>query len=80
MEQKNVNLPKKGSGRRLAERLKQLGQQKPPQSIVDKINNGTPAPALISQNETKVRFEKTTLFVAFYKCFCLQKTTFNGTF
>lgn len=39
MEKKKVNLPQKGAGRRLAERLEKLGQQKPPKSLMDKINN-----------------------------------------
>jgi hypothetical protein len=34
---KKVNIPKKGAGRRLAARLKELGKQKPPQSLIDKI-------------------------------------------
>ena len=38
MEQKKVNLPKKGAGRRLADRLEKLGQQKPSKSLIDKIN------------------------------------------
>lgn len=38
MDKKNVNLPKKDAGRRLAERLEKIGQQKPPKSLVDKIN------------------------------------------
>lgn len=38
MEEKKVNLPKKGAARRLAERLKKLGQQKPPKPLMDKIN------------------------------------------
>lgn len=38
MEKKKVNLPQKGAGRRLAERLEKLGQQKPPKSLMDKIN------------------------------------------
>lgn len=39
MEKKKVNLPKKGAGRRLADRLEKLGQQKPPKSLMDKINS-----------------------------------------
>ncbi len=39
MEQRKINYPKKGAGRRLAERLAKLGQQKPPKSLMDKINN-----------------------------------------
>lgn len=38
MEKKKVNLPQKGAGRRLADRLEKLGQQKPPKSLMDKIN------------------------------------------
>jgi hypothetical protein len=34
---KKVNIPKKGAGRRLAARLNELGKQRPPQSLVDKI-------------------------------------------
>ncbi len=37
MERK-VNIPKKGAGRRLAEKLKKLGQQDPPANLVKKIN------------------------------------------
>ncbi len=39
MEHKKINYPKKGAGRRLAARLERLGQQKPPKSLMDKINN-----------------------------------------
>lgn len=35
---KKVRVPKKGAGRRLAQKLKELGQQKPPQTLIDKIN------------------------------------------
>ena len=38
MEKKKVNLPKKGAGRRLAERLEELGRQRPPKPLVDKLN------------------------------------------
>lgn len=38
MVQKKVNLPQKGAGRKLAELLEKLGQQKPPKSLLDKIN------------------------------------------
>lgn len=38
MEKRKVNLPQKGAGRRLADRLEKLGQQKPPKSLMDKIN------------------------------------------
>jgi hypothetical protein len=34
----NVNIPKKGAGRKLADRLKKLGKQRPPTDIVNKIN------------------------------------------
>lgn len=37
MEEK-INTPKKGAGRRLAEKLKNLGQQSPPADLVKKIN------------------------------------------
>ncbi len=40
MEKKKVNLPKKGAGRKLAARLKDLGKQQPPKDIVNKINDG----------------------------------------
>lgn len=40
MEKKKTNLPKKGAGRRLAARLKDLGKQQPPKDIVNKINGG----------------------------------------
>lgn len=33
-----VRLPKKGASRKLAEKLKELGEQSPPQTIVDKVN------------------------------------------
>ncbi|MBK9321652.1 MAG: hypothetical protein IPM97_01610 [Bdellovibrionaceae bacterium] len=80
MEQRKINLPKNGAGRRLAERLKKLGQQKPPKSLMDKINNDSSSPVVVSQNETKVRFKIATLYVAIYKWIYLQKTTFSGTF
>ena len=38
MAEKKVNLPKKGAGKRLADRLEKLGQQQPPKNLVDKIN------------------------------------------
>jgi hypothetical protein len=31
--------PKKGAGRKWAERLKQLGEQPPPKELMDKINS-----------------------------------------
>lgn len=37
-EKKKVNIPQKGSAERLQKRLKELGRQKPPQDLVDKIN------------------------------------------
>jgi len=39
---KNVNLPKKDAGRKLAARLKDLGEQ-PPGDIADKINGSKPS-------------------------------------
>ena len=38
MEKKKVNLPQKGAGRRLADRLEKLGQRKPPEDLMQKIN------------------------------------------
>lgn len=38
MKEKKPNLPQFGAGRKWAARLKALGQQPPPQSILDKIN------------------------------------------
>ncbi len=38
--EKKPNIPKKGAARELAARLKELGKQAPPKSLVDKINNG----------------------------------------
>lgn len=38
MDKKKVNLPKKDAGRRLADRLEKIGQEKPPESLVEKIN------------------------------------------
>ncbi|MBY0384552.1 hypothetical protein K2X05_05285 [bacterium] len=38
MEKKKKNIPQKGASKRLAEKLKKLGQQRPPQSLIDKIN------------------------------------------
>jgi len=38
MEKKKVNLPQKGAGRRLADRLEKLGQQEPPKALIDKLN------------------------------------------
>ena len=40
MEKRKTNLPRKGAGRRLAARLKDLGKQQPPKDIVNKINGG----------------------------------------
>jgi len=39
MEKKKTNLPKKGSGRKLAAKLKDLGKQQPPIDVVNKIND-----------------------------------------
>jgi len=36
--EKKVNVPKKGAGRKWANRLEELGQQKPPTDLVEKIN------------------------------------------
>ncbi len=38
MEKKKVNLPQKDAGRRLADRLEKLGQQKPPKALIEKLN------------------------------------------
>ncbi|MBL7557652.1 MAG: hypothetical protein JNM24_17615 [Bdellovibrionaceae bacterium] len=38
MEQKKVNLPKKGAGRKWAKRLEELGKQSPPEDLMKKIN------------------------------------------
>ena len=38
MEKKKTNLPKKGAGRKLAARLKELGKRKSPKDMVNKIN------------------------------------------
>lgn len=40
MELKKPHLPKKGAGRKLSARLKDLGKQQPPKDIVNKINGG----------------------------------------
>lgn len=37
---KKLNLPKKGAGRKLAARLKELGKQNPPKDLVTKITGG----------------------------------------
>jgi hypothetical protein len=36
--EKKVNIPKKGAGRRLAQKLKDLGKQRPPEDLMKKIN------------------------------------------
>lgn len=36
--EKKKNIPQKGASKRLAEKLKKLGQQRPPQTLIDKIN------------------------------------------
>lgn len=47
-----ARVPKKGAGRRWAEKLKDLGRQSPPRDLVDKINKddkkkiASPRPAL----------------------------------
>lgn len=38
MNKKKWNLPKKDAGRRLANRLEELGRQPPPKDLMDKIN------------------------------------------
>lgn len=38
MENKKVNLPKKGAGRKWAKRLEELGKQSPPEDLMKKIN------------------------------------------
>lgn len=35
---KKINIPKKGASRKWAQRLKELGQRRPPKDLVDKIN------------------------------------------
>ena len=50
--EKKINVPKKGAGRRLAARLKELGQQAPPQRLVD-ILNKKEEQARIFMNEKK---------------------------
>jgi len=35
---KKVNIPQKDAGRKWAQRLKELSQQRPPQDLVDKLN------------------------------------------
>jgi len=40
MDKKKINIPQKGAARKWAARLKELGNQAPPQDLVDKINNG----------------------------------------
>ena len=36
--EKKVNIPKKGAGRKWANRLEELGRQQPPKGLMDKIN------------------------------------------
>ncbi len=36
---KKPNVPQKGAAKKWAARLKDLGKQKPPQDLVEKINN-----------------------------------------
>lgn len=36
--EKKVNIPKKGAGRRLAQKLRNLGRQSPPEDFMKKIN------------------------------------------
>lgn len=72
--------PKKGAAKKWSERLRKLGQQKPPQSLMDKLNERPMTNDDDSQNETKVRFKKATLYVAFYKWISLLKTTQSGIF
>ena len=38
IETKKVNKPKKGAARKWAQRLKELGEQRPPQDLIDKLN------------------------------------------
>ncbi|MBL7542648.1 MAG: hypothetical protein JNL11_02480 [Bdellovibrionaceae bacterium] len=38
IEQKKVNLPKKGAGRKWAKHLEELGKQSPPEDLMKKIN------------------------------------------
>ena len=38
--EKKVNIPKKGAAKKWSNRLKELGNQEPPQDLVNKINNG----------------------------------------
>ncbi len=35
---KKINIPKKGAAKRLAQKLKELGQRPPPEELVRKIN------------------------------------------
>ena len=36
--EKKKNVPQKGASKSLADKLKKLGQQRPPQTLIDKIN------------------------------------------
>ncbi len=38
MEQKKINYPKKGAARKWSKRLKELGNQPPPEDLMRKIN------------------------------------------
>jgi hypothetical protein len=37
--EKKVNVPQPGAGRKWAARLKELGKQKPPKDLMEKINS-----------------------------------------
>ena len=37
--EKKANVPQKGAARKWSQRLKEMGQQKPPKDLIDKLNN-----------------------------------------
>jgi hypothetical protein len=51
--EKRVNIPKKGAGRRLANKLEELGKQPPPKELVDKINNDGKKKVAIPKQDSK---------------------------
>jgi hypothetical protein len=51
--EKKVNIPKKGAGKRLAQKLKDLSKQPPPEDLLKKINQDENKKVAIPQTQPK---------------------------
>lgn len=69
------NIPKKGAGRRLAEKLEHLGKLSPPRELVNKLNN--------ERRLMKIKFFKSFLIVTLIQfisliIFFMKESVLNG--